>query len=356
MIRRFKATNFRCVASADLTFKPGFNLIHGDNASGKTSLLEALAYLGRGKSFRGATTNDLIRHGEKEFVLFGEADGSAGTHRIGVRNSREGLEVKVDGSAEGGAGALAAALPLQVIDPEVHNLVAGGPEQRRRFLDWIAFHVEHDHLAIWRRFRRSLRQRNAALKAGTSAAAMRSWNAEFIEISQKLDESRRRALEVASETLGAYGRRLLGTEILFEYQQGWNREKTLHEALEQGAERERQQAATQYGPHRADLKVGYDERQARKLVSRGQQKLLASSMVLAATETAQTVLGRPLLLLLDDPAAELDASALRRLMAAVADLGCQVVATTLETGILDLPPEAAVFHVEHGVFTPESGA
>ena len=356
MIRRFKASNFRCIQSADLTFEPGFNLIYGENASGKTSLLEALAYLGRGKSFRGAATTDIVRHGEAEFVLFGEASGNAGTHRIGVRNSREGLEVRVDGSGEGGAGALAAALPLQVIDPEVHNLVAGGPELRRRFLDWIAFHVEHDHLQTWRRFRRALRQRNAALKQRASAAAMRSWNAEFVEISERLDESRRRALDVALESLEDHGRGLLGTEIGFEYQQGWNRDKALGEALEEGLEREQQHGSTHYGPHRADLKIRYDERQARKLVSRGQQKLLASSMVLAATETAQAALERPLLLLLDDPAAELDANALQRLMGAIDGLGCQVIATSLERGALDLPPGAAVFHVEHGVLTRESAA
>ena len=356
MIRRFKASNFRCIESADLSFEPGFNLIYGENASGKTSLLEALAYLGRGKSFRGATTGELVRHGESEFVLFGESESNTGSHRIGVRNSREGLEVRVDGSADGGAGALAAALPLQLIDPEVHDLVAGGPETRRRFLDWIAFHVEHEHLATWRRFRRALRQRNAALKSRSPAGAMRSWNSEFVEISQKLDASRRRALEIALDTLEEYGHSLLGTEIGFEYQQGWNREKALLDVLEEGAERELQMGTTQYGPHRADLKIRYDERQARKLVSRGQQKLLASAIVLAAADTAQAALERPLLLLLDDPAAELDANALQRLMTAIAGLGCQVVATSLERASLDVPSDAAVFHVEHGVLTPESGA
>ena len=356
MIRRFRASNFRCVESADLTFTPGFNLIYGENASGKTSVLEALAYLGRGKSFRGASTGDLVRHGQAEFVLFGEAEGRGGIRKIGVRNSREGLEVRVDGSGEGGAGALAKALPLQLIDPEVHSLVAGGPELRRRFVDWVAFHVEHDHLQTWRRFRRSLRQRNAALKSRASARAMGSWNAEFVELGQRLDESRRRALDVARPTLEEYGEVLLGTEIGFEYQRGWNREKELLEVLEEGLDRERLAGATQYGPHRADLKVSYDERQARKLVSRGQQKLLASAMVLAATETAQTAMERPLLLLLDDPAAELDGKALGRLMGAVSGLGCQVIATSLERGSLDLPADTAVFHVEHGVLTPESVA
>ncbi len=351
MIRLFRATNFRCLEKAELQLAAEFNLIYGANASGKTSLLEALAYLGRGKSFRGASTANLIQHGKDEFVLFGQVDGLARTRSLGVRNSRAGLEVHVDGDSEVGAAGLAEALPLQVIDPEVHNLVAGGPEQRRRFLDWIAFHVEQDHLLAWRRFRRALKQRNAALKAKSGAATIQSWNAEFVELSAKLDESRRRALEIAWDSLEAFGRELLGTDLGFNYQKGWTRDKDLDQVLNEGLDRDRQLGATQHGPHRADLKISYDEKRARKLVSRGQQKLLASAMILAATETAQKALERPLLLILDDPAAELDNDSLERLMAAVAGLGCQVVATSIEPDALDVPTGAAMFHVEHGVFT-----
>ncbi|MDJ0712293.1 MAG: DNA replication/repair protein RecF [Woeseiaceae bacterium] len=352
MIRRFKVSNFRCLEEADVSLGPDFNLICGANASGKTSFLEALAYLGRGKSFRGASTNNLIRHGETEFVLFGETETRGRGQKIGVRNSRDGLEVRIDGTTDGGAAALAEALPIQVIDPEVHNLVAGGPELRRRFLDWVAFHVEQEHLEAWRRFRRALKQRNAALKAKATPAAMRSWNAEFVDLASALDKSRRRALEVAVDCLGEYGLALLGTELGFEYAQGWNREKSLGQALEEGIERDLQLGVTQHGPHRADLRISYDERQARKLVSRGQQKLLASAMILAATATAQTALERRLVLLLDDPAAELDADSLGRLLEAVFGLGCQVVATSLTAGALETPPGATVFHVEQGKFSP----
>ena len=356
MIRRFKVSNFRCLESADIQLSQGFNLVVGANASGKTSLLEALAYLGRGKSFRGAPTTSLIRHGQKGFVLFGETETKGRCQKLGVRNSKEGLEVRVDGSGEGGVAALADALPLQVIDPEVHNLVAGGPEVRRRFLDWVAFHVEHDHLQAWRRFRRALKQRNAALRSKAPAAAIRSWNAEFVELSVLLDESRRRALEVAIDSLVEYGAGLLGTALDFDYHQGWGRERSLEQALEEGLERDIQQGATQFGPHRADLKINYDERQARKLVSRGQQKLLASAMILAATDTAQSALERPLLLLLDDPAAELDGDSLGRLLDAVGGLGCQVVASSLEKNTLETPSGTVVFHVEHGNLRREDAA
>ena len=347
-IQRFTAENFRCLENVELELEPDYNLIVGPNASGKTSLLEALSYLGRGRSFRGAATADLVRHGEKDFVLFGRVDNDGRVSSVGARNGRNGLEVRIDGDGEGGAAALAEMLPVQIIDPDVHNLVSGGPDQRRRYLDWIAFHVEHDYLSLWRRFRRTLKQRNAALRAGSTGAVIAGWDAEFVSLSMQLDEARRSALAVATDSLEEAGADLLGGDIRFEYRPGWKADRDLAAALEEGLERELQMGSTQHGPHRADLRLSYDERQARKLVSRGQQKLLACAMVLAATETVQTALERPLLLLLDDPAAELDQESLARLLARVGALGAQVVATSLASGALLLPDSTALFHVERG--------
>ena len=87
-VKLFRAENFRCLKKVELEPDPHYNLIYGANASGKTSLLEALAYLGRGKSFRGAPVTSLIRHGQQEFVLFGKIDRGAQGASVGVRNSR----------------------------------------------------------------------------------------------------------------------------------------------------------------------------------------------------------------------------------------------------------------------------
>jgi DNA replication and repair protein RecF len=311
-------------------------------------VLEALGYLGRGKSFRGAPTSSLIRHGEQDFVLFGKVENSGSWSSVGVRNSAAGLEVRIDGADGGGSAGLATVLPLQIIDPDIHNLVAGAPDERRRYLDWLAFHVEHGYLDTWRRFRRSLKQRNAALRAGAATATIEGWNAGFAELAEAVDAARRLALEVATGSLEEAGRDLLGSSVGFEYRSGWPEERALSDVLATTLERDRQQGSTQAGPHRGDLKLSYDDRQARRLVSRGQQKLLACAMILAATETAQTALERPLLLLLDDPAAELDADSLARLMRRVAALGCQVIATSLEPETSLFPGPAAVFHVEQG--------
>ena len=348
-VQRFQAENFRCLEKIELEADPHYNLVTGANASGKTSWREGLAYLERGKSFRGAPTTSLVRHGEQEFVLFGKVTAGERSSSVGVRNGRNGLEVHIDGSADAGVAELAAVLPLAVIDPDVHDLVAAGPDQRRRYLDWVAFHVEHHFLAHWRRYRRALKQRNAALKSG--GAGLDAWNAELVEHGMRLDAARRETLGICAASLEEQGSALLGGEVGFEYRPGWPEGLSLAEALVSGVDRDVAQGSTQYGPHRADLKLIHDERQARRLVSRGQQKLLACAMVLAATEVVQTHLERPLLLMLDDPAAELDADSLGRLRRGVFALGSQVVATALDPGVLEFPGEPARFHVEHGVLT-----
>jgi DNA replication and repair protein RecF len=259
-----------------------------------------------------------------------------------------GLEVHADGEKKQSAAALAEALPLQLIDPDVHKLIAGGPEERRRYVDWIAFHVEHGYLERWRRFRRALKQRNAALRGGADRGALSGWDRELSELGVDIDEVRRRMLEIVRPALEEAGQTLLGSVVSFEYQRGWAADRSLAEALAVSTHRDVQLGSTQAGPHRADIRLRYDERQARKLVSRGQQKLLSCALILSATDVVQTHLERPLLLLVDDPAAELDKDSLSRLMGCIANLGCQVIATTLEPERTLFQAAPKLFHVEHG--------
>jgi DNA replication and repair protein RecF len=347
-VQAFSATDFRNLTRVEFDPVPGFNLICGPNAAGKTSILEAIAYLGRGRSFRGASATDLVRHGQKAFVLFGRVADGERESRVGVRNGPGGLEIRIDGVAGGGAAGLAEALPLQIIDPYVHDLISGGPEQRRRYLDWIAFHVEHGYLQAWRRFRQVLRQRNAALRSDASEGVLKGWNTEFLAASERIDRGRRLALAAAAPALEDMVGDLCRDAVAFEYAAGWNPGKGLEAVLEEAERRDRLGGATQYGPHRADLRVELAAGRARNIVSRGQEKLLACALVLAATETVQAALERPMTLLVDDPAAELDRDAVARLLRRVETLGSQVIATSLEPDAFAAPAGMALFHVEHG--------
>jgi len=352
-IRLFTASEFRCLKDVRVEFDPHYNLIHGANASGKTSLLEALVYLGRGKSFRGAPTTSVVRHGSKEFVLFGNVAQNGRNVSIGVRNGRNGLETRVDGEDKGGTAALAEAFPVQVIDPEIHRLIAGGPEERRRFLDWIVFHVEHDYLDVWRRFRRVLKQRNALLKGRVSSRELAGWDEEFVAAAQGVDALRTQVLERALPAIRKAGETMLGGPVDVVYRRGWPADAELRETLQEQRERELHLGGSQAGPHRADLSIRTEERQAKRLVSRGQQKLLASALIIGGMAFAKDETGIHSTLLLDDPAAELDRESLRRIMSAAIELGSQLIVTSLNPELIEFPAAPRVFHVEHGEIAVE---
>ena len=162
-LRRLEVRDFRCIAATDLEFDGRCNLISGANASGKTSLLEAIFFLGRGRSFRTARNETLIRKGADELLLTGRFEAGGSVRPVGVRYSREGFEARAAGNRIGSLAELATILPVQAIDPEVHRLVEEGPQERRRYLDWGVFHVEPRFVEQWRRYQRALKQRNAAL-------------------------------------------------------------------------------------------------------------------------------------------------------------------------------------------------
>jgi len=142
---------FRCLSKVELELDPHFNLFVGPNASGKTSLLEALFFLGRGRSFRSRRLETLIQQGERSFLVVGKCAEDGTTTTLGVRGNRAGTEIRIGGRPAQSAAELAEHFPPQVIDPEIHKLLEEGPGRRRRFLDWGVFHVEHAFLPTWQR-------------------------------------------------------------------------------------------------------------------------------------------------------------------------------------------------------------
>jgi DNA replication and repair protein RecF len=272
--------------------------------------------------------------------------------KLGVGFGADGLDIRIDGRMGCGVLELSRLFPVQVLGPGVHDLIEGPPGVRRRFLDWGVFHVEHRYLECWRRYRRVLGQRNAALRSGGGSAGPGLWDEPFLSAAIDVHEARSAYAERLAERCGSLGAQLLDRKLDLSYRPGWRNGLTLPEALTQSSEAEKRLGVTQVGPHRADFSLSMDEGAVRERASRGQQKLIAAALVLAQSELAGEVYPAGGALLVDDPAAELDGEALAKLLATLDGVKGQLWLTGLSEAQLPPEPGYPVFHVEQGNVRP----
>src|SRR5688572_6685228 len=344
-LAELRIENLRCVEGAVLEFAPELNLIAGENGAGKTSVLEAIFLLGRGRSFRTRNSERLIRYGQPKATVFGRTDDSPPKY-AGVEIAADGgTRARINGENAGSLLELSGVVPVQAIDPEIHKLVDQGPERRRRWLDWLVFHVEPTFGLEWARYNRALKQRNAALKSG--AGGIEAWDEELVTHGTAITEARQRALAKLSPRLQSTFERFGGLEVQAGFSAGWAG-GSLRDSLRVHLDRDRVRGTTTVGPHRADVSLRRHHRAARETLSRGQQKLTAVAMIISQLQLLQDEVGLRALLLLDDPAAELDQKNLQRLFTELSSLRCQMIATSLtpETALFQAPK--ATFHVEQG--------
>lgn len=352
----------RCIERAELRLHPGQNLIWGGNGSGKTSLLESIFILGRGRSFRTRNSERLIRHGRERLVVFGrtvpdsdfanqaasprEPEGLPG-FSIGVQVSRtDGTMARIGGASAKSLTELTQIFPVQIIDPGIHKLVEEGGHRRRRWMDWGVFHVEPQFGEWWLRYTRALKQRNAALRSQPDQAA--AWDPELVRLGELIAGARRRFVEMLRPHWLGTVLALSDLEPELHYFQGWAQDVTLAEGLLGSKVRDEAKGVTHPGPHRADIILRIRGKPAREVLSRGQQKLVAVAMTLAQLTLLQETTEVKPTLLLDDPAAELDGDRLRRFIDQVVQLRSQLVLTSLhaESHLFGTPDR--LFHVEHG--------
>ena len=345
-LRHLAIEGFRCLGQASLALDPERSYIFGPNAAGKTSLLEAAYFLGRGRSFRSRDTKTLLRWGDERLILRGTVDWQSRDQHIATSLENGRREWRLNGEPAT-ATTLASALPILVIDPTIHRLIEGGPDGRRKFLDWGVFHVEPTYLDTWRRYRRALSQRNAALKRG-AAVDIPAWDRELAEAGERLDNQRRVYIDRLNGLLAPIGRTLLEMELLCAYRRGWSQELDLAAALEKAREKDRERGRTGLGPHRAELRVLLGGALVREQASRGQQKLVAAALTLAQTTLLAQQLERTPVLLVDDPAAELAHPLLDRFLSQLWEAPAQLLITGLDPKALPPDPGHPVFHVEQG--------
>ena len=182
--------NFRNLTSIKVKPIEKFNIFYGENGSGKTSLLEAIYHLGVGRSFRTHLHNRVIQAGQDRFSVFGKIDNDI---PIGVERSRgDSFNIRLSMKTVSSISSLAEVLPIQLIDPSCHLLINAGPTIRRKFIDWGVFHVEHNNFLLqWRKFQRTMKQRNAALKQKNAEKEAALWNDDFVKAANAIDRLRK---------------------------------------------------------------------------------------------------------------------------------------------------------------------
>ena len=347
----------RVVAAAALEPVAGMNVVVGANAAGKTSLLEAIHILATGRSFAATRTARVVRAGAGPLRVVGrvQSGGRGGEHRLGLERGTVGpARMRVDGRPAERIAELARLLPLVAIHPESHELIAGGPGERRRLLDLGLFHVEPSFHALWQRYRRALSQRNVLLRRRAAERELEPWESELARTGEALDALRQQyvvSLDHAVQRLapGLFGE---GVALELSYRRGWG-DESLAEALVRLRSRELEQRVTGVGPHRAELALRLDGRDVRQRVSRGQQKLLVYLLRLAQARQLAEAGDGHCVLLLDDLPAELDAERRERVMMAAAGIGAQCFVTALESEAVPSVglTSRQVFHVEQGRVT-----
>lgn len=348
--------NLRNIQSAQIEPSPRLNLLLGANGSGKTSLLEAIYLLGRGKSFRSAYSRRIVSYNHPTLTVFAKASTKSGAfNTLGIQINDGKFRAKLNGKFEQKSSTLAAVIPLLFISPDGDKLIKGSPRQRRRFIDWGLFHVEHEFLSVWQRYNRILQQRNAVLRQ-KSVAMLVSWDEQLVDAALKLNLFRLNYVENLVRLTKSFMQQLLGIDTVeFSYQSGWRRGENFEDALKASIESDIRLGFTQKGPHRADLVMKIDGRAAAEYLSGGQQKLAACSLLLAQASVFNQYKQESCVILVDDLPSELDLQHRHLFMDLLYSIGGQVFVTATDSNLLQLAayPEKKTFHVEHGCIISE---
>lgn len=355
-----KIQNFRTVSELEWELAPGLNVLEGENAQGKTNLIEAVYFLINGKSFRTTESPTLLRFGQELSQLEGEFQHDGLSSRISIRLTPEKKETWLQGKPLKSLAQLHALLRALVFTPDSSTLLRGSPGVRRRYFDHAISIHRPTYSGILARYGRSLRQRNLLLEQRGQPQALEDFDHAWATTGRDLMEERKIYL---AELLPCWRERfgqISGGEVPLE--SAWQGElwrpdvpelPEIMASLHRVREAERRAQRTLFGPHRDDLGVRLQDRPVRDAASQGQQRMLVIALKLAEADLFQKRTGRSPVFLLDDLGSELDRHHLGRLLQILGEVQAQTLLTTAQQGVY-APLHARTFRVQKGQLTPVS--
>ena len=349
-INKLKISNFRILQEKEFNFTQNINVFHGDNGTGKTSILESIHYLSTGKSFRKCSFKSLINVDFNYLNVFVELINDEFKNTISINKAKNGLwKARFNNSPITKQSQISNLVPVVSIDPEVYRLVDLGPINRRNFLDWLVFHVKHDYLILWKKVQKCSKHLNSLYKTKATTKEIDLWENSFIDFSEQLNEVRELFYNQIQPIILSLTKQMQSdiSNLELDYYKGWSETLTLKEQLVKDRKRNLLYGQLQHGPHKMDIKIQVLNNPASQVLSRGQKKVLSLTFYMAYIQLLQNHDVKPIVCL-DDLDAELDDNKLSKVSEFFIQSNLQLFITTvLSEKIKKIFPNAQMFHVKH---------
>ncbi|HJB82015.1 MAG TPA: DNA replication/repair protein RecF [Candidatus Mediterraneibacter intestinavium] len=355
IIRSLKLKNYRNYDLLDMTFDPKTNILYGDNAQGKTNILEALYLTGTTKSHRGTKDRDMIQFGHDESHLETIVEKKGAAFQIDMhlkKNSPKGIAI--DKIPIRRASELFGIVQFVFFSPEDLNIIKDGPAGRRRFIDLELSQLDKIYLSNLSNYNRIINQRNSLLKdlygQEHLLETLDIWDMQLAAYGTKILERRREFVEQVNEIISDIHFKLTGgrerIRLIYEESRG---NLTFEQALRKYRERDIRMKSTTVGPHRDDLCfMSNDEIDIRKFGSQGQQRTAALSLKLSEIELVKRIINDTPILLLDDVLSELDKHRQNYLLESIHDIQTVITCTGLDEFVNNRFSINRIFHIKNG--------
>ena len=360
IIESIELKNFRNYRELELQFDEKTNILYGDNAQGKTNILEALYLSGTTKSHKGSKDRDMIYFGEEEahlrtFVKKGEMDYKIDIHL--KKNKTKGIAI--NGLPIRRASELFGIANFVFFSPEDLSIIKQGPAERRRFLDMELCQLDKVYLHNLSNYNKIVAQRNKLLKDLAFRSDLEEtldiWDLQLAEYGKKVIQGREQFVEQLNQIISGIHTNLSGGKehLTIVYEKNCSKEE-IYDLLRRNRERDLRMKTSSVGPHRDDLLFSVDGIDIRKFGSQGQQRTAALSLKLSEIELVKKIISDTPILLLDDVLSELDQNRQNYLLNSIHDIQTMITCTGLDEFINHRFSINKIFRVIEGTVSSEN--
>ena len=360
IIKSLELDHYRNYERLDIEFDEGINILYGNNAQGKTNILESIYYLGTTKSHKGSKDKDVIRFGKDEshirsLVIKNGIDYKLDMH---LRKSKSKV-IAINGNQIKKASELLGIVNIILFSPEDLSIIKNSPSDRRRFMDLELCQLDKVYLSNLSNYNKIVNQRNTLLKDIWNHPELRDtldiWDNQLVSLGSKIIERRELFVSQLNEIINEIHKKLSGEDKLLEINYSPNVTVQDYEKLMMSnREKDIRYKLTSVGPHRDDFIFMIDGVDVKKFGSQGQQRTVALSLKLSEIELVKNLTGNPPILLLDDVLSELDSNRQNYLLNSIGDIQTIITCTGLDEFINNRIHVNQVFKITNGTIIKEN--